>query len=62
MKTTVILIRHAEKLEWIYGLEPSAQAREEYQDNHKLSPKGYERAHALVGYFTSRKEMVDLVI
>lgn len=60
-RTTVLLIRHAEKLEWNSGLEPSAGVREAYEDNHKLSPKGYERSHALVGYFTSRKEMVELM-
>ena len=60
-RTTVILIRHAEKLEWTNGQEPSVGAREAYIDNHKLSPKGYERSHALVGYFTSRKEIVELL-
>ena len=60
-KTNIILLRHAEKLEWDQGIEPCAEAREAYIDNHKLSPKGYERSHALVGYFTSRMEMVELM-
>ena len=57
----IILIRHAEKLEWDHGIEPSVEVREAYVDNHKLSPKGYERSYALVGYFTSRIEMVELM-
>lgn len=59
--TTVIIIRHAEKLDWRGGTEPSAESRAAYVDNHKLSPKGYERAHALVGYFTNRREMVEIL-
>jgi hypothetical protein len=56
----VIFIRHAEKLEWEKGLEPTESIRANYIDNHLLSPKGYERANALVGYFTNRKEMLNL--
>lgn len=58
--TTVIVIRHAEKLEWKGGCEPTEEERECYVDNHVLSPKGYERSHALVGYFTDRAEMKNL--
>jgi hypothetical protein len=61
MTQTIILIRHAEKIEWEKGLLPSSEHRNLYVDNHKLSAKGYERAQALVGYFLNRKEMVDLL-
>lgn len=57
---TVILIRHAEKLSWKNGLQPTPIEIDNYTDNHLLSAKGYERAHALVGYFTKRTEMQDL--
>jgi hypothetical protein len=59
MKTTVIIIRHAEKLDWEGGREPEFRAKDSFVDNHKLSPKGYERSLALVGYFLYRKEMVE---
>ncbi|KAJ3306224.1 hypothetical protein HDV03_000144 [Kappamyces sp. JEL0829] len=60
-ETTVVIIRHAEKLEWHQGQEPSADHRAAYVDNHKLSPKGYERAAALPAYFLKRKEMADIL-
>ena len=56
--TTIIIIRHAEKLEWVQGMMPNAQAS--YIDNHLLSGKGMERAHALSGYFMNRREILDL--
>ena len=58
--TTIIIIRHGEKLEWPGGLAPPPSVKMSYQDNHLLSVKGYERAHALAGYFIHRKEMVEL--
>ncbi|KAI8924368.1 ribosome 60S biogenesis N-terminal-domain-containing protein [Entophlyctis helioformis] len=58
--TTVILIRHAEKLPWTQGLQPGSGVKDSYVDNHLLSAKGYERAQALTGYFLFRKEMQDL--
>ncbi|KAJ3254351.1 hypothetical protein HK103_007233 [Boothiomyces macroporosus] len=69
MGTQVFIIRHAEKLEWKNGREPSLAAKELYVDNHLLSPKGmmaflisgYERAHALVGYFQNRGEIVEVL-
>ena len=59
---TIIIIRHGEKLDWIEGLPPSdvKAANQSYIDNHLLSSKGTERAHALVGYFTSRSEIIDI--
>lgn len=62
-KTTVIIIRHGEKLAWKEGCIPDPAA--EYKDDHHLSAKvmvylliaGYERAQALVGYFGWREEM-----
>lgn len=59
-KTTVIIIRHGEKHEWTAGKEPTAAQLGDYTDTHKLSAKGTERAHALTGYFTARREMTDL--
>ncbi|KAL2918522.1 hypothetical protein HK105_201923 [Polyrhizophydium stewartii] len=58
--TTVILIRHAEKLTWNRGQVPGEDAKALYVDNHLLSAKGYERAQALVGYFLNRAEVVEL--
>lgn len=55
--TTVILIRHGEKLEWLHGTPPTAEIVSNYVDDHILSGKGCERAHALVAYFLNRKEM-----
>ena len=60
MKTTIVIIRHAEKLHWEGGKEPEINAKAEFVDSHKLSPKGYERSLALVGYFLYRKEMAGL--
>ncbi|RKO88577.1 hypothetical protein BDK51DRAFT_32189 [Blyttiomyces helicus] len=57
---TVILIRHAEKLTWHNGVAPSKEMKALYIDNHILSAKGYERAHALVGYFNHREEIQAL--
>ena len=57
---TIILIRHAEKVHWTQGLEPSDADHESYVDNHLLSPRGCERAFALVGYFKHRQEMRSL--
>jgi hypothetical protein len=56
----VIFIRHAEKLEWAQGFQPSEEIKANYIDNHLLSPKGYERAHALIGYFQHRQEMLEI--
>ncbi|KAJ3005150.1 hypothetical protein HKX48_000844 [Thoreauomyces humboldtii] len=58
--TTVIIIRHAEKLTWEAGLAPSKELKAAYIDNHLLSTKGYERAGALVAYFLCREEMARL--
>ncbi|KAI8620030.1 hypothetical protein BC830DRAFT_1059750 [Chytriomyces sp. MP71] len=57
MTRTIILIRHAEKLTWPSGNTPEAHAKLFYEDNHQLSAKGFERAHALAGYFLYRPEM-----
>ncbi|KAJ3274251.1 hypothetical protein HDV01_003324 [Terramyces sp. JEL0728] len=61
MGTQIFIIRHAEKLEWKNGREPAVGAKEVYVDNHLLSPKGYERAHALAGYFQNRGEIVEIL-
>lgn len=58
--TTVILIRHIEKLNWAKGEQPSKEVEKEFVDNHYPSDKGYERADALVSYFTKRDEMQAL--
>ncbi|EGF79275.1 hypothetical protein BATDEDRAFT_89919 [Batrachochytrium dendrobatidis JAM81] len=58
--TNVLLIRHAEKLTWHKGTTPEIDQKAAYIDNHCLSAKGYERAHALVSYFTNRHEIVSL--
>ncbi|KAJ3035266.1 hypothetical protein HDV00_004126 [Rhizophlyctis rosea] len=60
LQTTVIIIRHAEKLPWHQGLAPAQSVKAAYIDNHVLSSKGQERAWALVGYFTHREEMTSL--
>lgn len=57
MSTTVFFIRHAEKLHWQAGLEPSPNAMDLYVDNHLLSPRGCERAYALAGYFLHRDDI-----
>ncbi|KAJ3152415.1 hypothetical protein HDU86_005595 [Geranomyces michiganensis] len=59
--TTVLLIRHAEKLPWDSGLAPPKHIKAAYIDNHLLSCKGYERAQALVAYFTHRAEIAAVV-
>ncbi|KAI8827171.1 uncharacterized protein EV422DRAFT_512913 [Fimicolochytrium jonesii] len=59
--TTILLIRHAEKLPWHSGLKPSSDIKAAYIDNHILSTKGYERAQALVPYFHRRSEITSLV-
>ena len=57
----VILLRHGEKHDWQKGLEPSLTSIQAYEDNHLLSSKGMERAHALVGYFLHRPEITTLL-
>lgn len=57
--TSIILIRHAEKLPWEYGLTPEKIVAEKYIDDHSLSSKGFERATALIGYFLHRSEVID---
>lgn len=57
--TTILLLRHAEKLHWPSGLAPKI-SKSDFVDNHLLSGKGCERAHALVGYFLHRAEMKEL--
>ncbi|KAJ3130249.1 hypothetical protein HK098_004296 [Nowakowskiella sp. JEL0407] len=59
-QNTVILIRHAEKHEWDGGLKPSKMQISSYVDNKLLSVKGRERAHALVGYFQFRDEILQI--
>jgi len=39
---------------------PDKSIKKGYQDNHVLSPKGCERAYALIGYFQHRHEMLRL--
>ncbi|KAI8836817.1 hypothetical protein BJ741DRAFT_605272 [Chytriomyces cf. hyalinus JEL632] len=56
----ILLIRHAEKLTWPSGNMPAAEASLYYEDDHQLSAKGFERSHALVGYFLHRKEILDI--
>ncbi|KAJ3106902.1 hypothetical protein HDU97_005389 [Phlyctochytrium planicorne] len=58
---TIILIRHAEKLTWSNGLQPEKSAKALYIDNHILSAKGFERSHALAGYFLHRQEMQSIL-
>lgn len=48
---TFVLIRHGEKHHWHDGCPPSDIQVENYQDDHKLSGKGRERALGLAGYF-----------
>ncbi|KAI9097358.1 hypothetical protein DFS34DRAFT_580593 [Phlyctochytrium arcticum] len=60
-RLTILLIRHAEKLPWPQGINPSKNIKAAYVDNHLLSSKGYERAHALVGYFQHRQEIQDIL-
>ncbi|KAJ3299986.1 hypothetical protein HK104_005479 [Borealophlyctis nickersoniae] len=60
LETTVILLRHAEKLPWHQGLAPRKEIKATYVDDHVLSCKGQERAHALVGYFNHREEMQSI--
>lgn len=55
--TTVILIRHGEKHNWVDGNVPGKDIVDAYVDDHYLSNKGYERAEALVPYFFRRPEM-----
>lgn len=57
--TTILLIRHAEKHHWPSGCAPNVN-KSQYVDNHLLSGKGCERAHALVGYFLHRNDMKEL--
>ncbi len=52
---TILLLRHAEKHHWPSGLATGTKS--DFIDNHLLSGKGCERAHALVGYFMHRAEM-----
>ncbi|KAI9341022.1 hypothetical protein DFJ73DRAFT_627845 [Zopfochytrium polystomum] len=61
-RPVVILLRHAEKLDWHHGLAPENEkrAKASYVDNHQLSAKGVERAYALVPYFLQRPEFVRL--
>ncbi|TPX65185.1 hypothetical protein SpCBS45565_g05358 [Spizellomyces sp. 'palustris'] len=59
--TTILLIRHAEKLPWSSGMAPTALQKSEYVDTHVLSPKGYERAQALAAYFLHREEILQLL-
>ncbi|TPX58580.1 hypothetical protein PhCBS80983_g03056 [Powellomyces hirtus] len=61
LQTTVIIIRHAEKLPWDRGLTPHKDVKAAYIDNHVLSAKGYERAQAFVAYFQCRQEMAALL-
>lgn len=56
----IILIRHAEKLDWLHGRKPEKGVKADYIDNHLLSSKGLERAHALVPYFLHRPEFTAL--
>lgn len=60
MKTNIILIRHGEKLEWPLGCSPTDEIVANYVDNHHLSAKGFERAHALVSYFYQRNELREI--
>ncbi|KAJ1564461.1 hypothetical protein HK096_007871, partial [Nowakowskiella sp. JEL0078] len=60
-RNTVILLRHAEKHEWNAGLAPSKLQIASYEDNKLLSVKGRERAHALVAYFDTRNEIIELL-
>ncbi|KAJ3187119.1 hypothetical protein HDU85_007157 [Gaertneriomyces sp. JEL0708] len=60
LQATVILIRHAEKLNWRSGLAPTKEMKAQYIDDHTLSAKGLERSHALVGYFQYREEMQEI--
>jgi hypothetical protein len=60
MHSNVILIRHAEKLDWKQGNRPTAADEYSFVDNHLLSLKGVERSFAYQAYFTTRKEFVDL--
>jgi hypothetical protein len=55
---TILLLRHAEKHHWPSGVAPKSKS--DYIDNHLLSGKGCERAHALVGYFLHRSEMKEV--
>ncbi|KAI9205666.1 uncharacterized protein BJ171DRAFT_422919 [Polychytrium aggregatum] len=63
LETVVILVRHAEKLVWEQGLCPEDHklAKAAYVDDHQLSSKGWERAHALVPYFQHRGEMGEIL-
>lgn len=58
--TTVVIIRHAEKVTWPGGLQPTNEIIANYIDNHVLSTKGQERAHALVPYFTQRDDLKEI--
>ena len=58
---TIIIIRHAEKHEWINNLPPTKEQLKNFKDNHKLSARGYERALKLVSYFQKNKDMVDIL-
>ncbi len=55
--TTVILIRHAEKLAWVNGEEPTKKEKKKFVDDGMPSDKGFERSDALVSYFLKRDEM-----
>lgn len=57
--TTILLLRHAEKHYWPSGFAPNVN-KTHYVDNHLLSAKGCERAHALVGFFLHRNDMKEL--
>eukprot|EP00842_Homolaphlyctis_polyrhiza_P001018 jgi/Hompol1/1917/HPOL_002796-RA len=59
--TTIILLRHGEKHEWLQGRSPTADNRAMYQDNHLLSCKGRERAAALSVYLRERHEIASLL-
>ncbi|KAJ1568634.1 hypothetical protein HK405_015790 [Cladochytrium tenue] len=57
----IILIRHAEKHAWTAGASPSRATVAAFVDDHELSSKGWERAHALAAYFGARRELRDLL-
>lgn len=61
LKAVIVIIRHAEKLNWTEGMEPTETQINAFVDNHKLSVKGLERAQALVAYFRHREEMVNVI-
>ncbi|KAJ3396180.1 hypothetical protein HDU92_003852 [Lobulomyces angularis] len=56
----IIEYEEPDVLNWTEGVKPEVNATANYIDNHILSVKGFDRAHALVSYFLHREEMRQL--